>query len=263
MLFTASPTTDIDYFSTPPTSFRSRYIADMVIMKESLSSNAIIPSDDFFNQVGIKYEEAFGHDAGLQKIIQKFLGLLPAESRILDCGCGTGKPVANMIVQSGRSVHGIDLSQTMVELSRKQVPNGSFERVDMLHYAPADSFNGVAAMLSLFELTREELTSMAYKWFQWLQPNGLLLIGVVGAEDCETTPGMYDVDGQCARGIEFTFMNHKVSMTLFTKAGWNSLLEMAGFEIVHSETDIFVPPSAAVCDDEPHYFVIARKSSSV
>ena len=74
---------------------------------------------------------------------------------------------------------------------------------------------------------------------------------------------MYDMDGQCATGIPFTFMNHKVSMTLFTKAGWNALLIEAGFELIHTETDIFKPPPSTVCDDERHYFVIARKPSRV
>ena len=231
-------------------------------MKKALSSKAVIPSEEFYDQVGIQYEEAFGHDVGLHRIIQRFLELLPGDARVLDCGCGTGKPVAHMIAESGRKVNGIDLSRKMVELSSKQVPTGSFKKSNMLHYDPTDHLNGIIAMLSLFELTREEISSMAAKWFDWLQPNGSLLIGVFGAEDCDTTPEMYDPDGQCATGIPFTFMNHKVSMTLFTKAGWNALLVDAGFELVHAETDVFRPPASTVCDDEPHYFVIAQKPST-
>ena len=220
------------------------------------------PHEEFFDQLGLQYEEAFGHDAGLHKIVQRFLTLLPPNAHVLDCGCGTGKPVSHMIASTGHLVHGIDRSQTMVELSRKQVPTGTFEKVDMLHYAPSEDklFSGIVATFSLFVLTREEITIMASKWFQWLQPNGFLLIGVLGAEDVGTTrPEMYDADGECARGIEETFMNAKQLVTLFTKAGWNGLLEGAGFQIVHTEQDLFRPPKAAVCDDELHYFVIARK----
>ena len=57
----------------------------------------------------------------------------------------------------------------------------------------------------------------------------------------------------------FTFMKQKVSLGLFTKAGWVALLKDAGFEITYTETSMFMPPAAAVCDDEPQYFVIARK----
>ena len=52
-------------------------------------------------------------------------------------------------------------------------------------------------------------------------------------------------------------------MTLFTKMGWNNLLERAGFEVVYTETDVFSPPPVAVSDDEPHYFVIGRKPPTV
>lgn len=220
------------------------------------------PSTEIFNQEGLKYEEAFGHDVGLHKNVQEFLELLPVSARVLDCGCGTGKPVSHMIAASGRRVHGIDLSPTMVDLSRKQVPNGIFEKANMLSYAPYDKYDGVVASLSLFELTREELTAMAYKWFEWLRPDGLLLILVIGADDVKTSPEMWDADGQCARKIGWTFMNRTVYITLFTKAGWNSLLKEAGFNITHTETDRFVP-AAEGCDVEPHYFVVARKPSSI
>ena len=234
-------------------------------MKKALTSGAIIPSEDWYNEIGIQYEEAFGHDEGLHRAVQEFLKLLPEDAQVLDCGCGTGKPVASKIVESDRKVKGIDLSQTMVELSRKQVPTGSFERVNMLHFTPPEgTFHGVIAMLSLFELSRQEITIMAHKWFHWLCPGGYLLIGVFGAEDCgRTIPDMYDADGQCAAGIPFTFMNAQVSMTLFTKAGWRALLENAGFKVVHTVTDVFTPPAAAVCDPEPHYFITSQKPSSV
>ena len=114
-------------------------------------------------------------------------------------------------------------------------------------------------MLSLFALSRAEITTMAQKWSQWIQPGGYLLIGTVAAEDCEIKPERWDADGECASRIEFTFMAQKVLITLFTKAGWKMLLEGVGFEIVFTETDFFRPPPEAQSDDELHYFVIARK----
>ena len=226
-------------------------------------SNANITSKEFFDQAGIQYEEAFGHDPGLQRVVERFIGLLSDHARVLDCGCGTGKPVAKMIAESGRQVHGIDLSQTMVELSSKQVPTGSFEKANMLDYTPAERMDGVIASLSMFELTREQITSMAQKWFLWLRPNGYLLICMFGADDFKTPLERYDSDGLFARDIPFTFMNHQVFMNLFTKAGWNNMLKEEGFDVVYTETDIFTPPQAAVSDDEPHYFIIARRPSDL
>ena len=218
-------------------------------------------SEDLFNDLGKSYEDVFSHDVGLHRAVTRFLDYLRPDARVLDCGSGTGKPVSQMIANTGRSVHGIDLSHKMVDLSRKQVPQGTFELCNMLEYSPpAASFGGITATLSLFELSRAELTAMAGKWFRWIQPGGFLLICVIGAEDCEAVRSeMYDADGECASGIEFTFMARTVYLTLFTKAGWNRLLEGVGFEIVHTETDLFRPPPDANSDEEMHYFVFAKK----
>ncbi|MCJ1463936.1 hypothetical protein MMC07_002545 [Pseudocyphellaria aurata] len=224
--------------------------------KLSASENA-----EFYSNLGMQYESFYGHDAVHHGIISRFLDLLPASNaRVLDCGCGTGKPVSHMIAARGHHLCGIDASQTMIDLCRKRVPTGSFECVNMLKYeAPANNFDGIVVSLSLFDLEREELTSMVSKWFRWLQPSGLLLLVVLGSEGCETTPEMYDSDGECARGILARFMNRTVSITLFTKQGWNNLVTKAGFEIVCTEEVPFVPSVEAGSDSELRYHVIARK----
>lgn len=168
-----------------------------------------------------------------------------------------------MIAARGHRACGIDVSQTMIDLSRKQVPTGSFERVSMLEYeAPTEGFHGIVVSLALFELEREEIASMAPRWFQWLQPRGLLLMVVNGAEDCETTPEMYDSDGECARAIPAKFMNRNITTTLFTKQGWKNLVTQVGFEIVFTDTKVFVPPAEAGSKDEPRYYVIAQKPAT-
>ena len=129
----------------------------------------------------------------------------------------------------------------------------------MLEFAPAKPFDGIIAVFSLFDLSREEITGMAAKWSQWLVPGGLILIGTFGTEDCATAPEMFDEDGKCARGIPFTFMGQKTSMTLFTKPGWRQLLEEDNLHTVHDSTDIFTPPVEARSDTEHHYYVIAQK----
>lgn len=229
-------------------------------MEKSQPSQPMNSDEQFWTDLGIKYEAAFGHDTGLLSVVQKYLNMLPTSALVLDCGSGTGKPVAKAIAESGRQVHGIDMSSGMVSLSRKAVPSGTFEVANMLDYAPTVSYDGAVASLSIFELTRQELTTMAHKWCQWLKPGGLLLISTFDAEDCaQAKAENYDADGKCANKVEWKFMSNKVLITLFTKAGWKVLLEKAGFELVHTEKDLFSVPADADCDPEPRYYIIAKR----
>ena len=232
-------------------------------MEKSQSSQTMNSDEQFWTDLGMKYEAAFGHDVGLHNVIQRYLNMLPTSALVMDCGSGTGKPVAKAIAESGRHVHGIDMSPGMVSLSRKAVPSGSFEVANMLDYTPTVSYDGAVASLSIFELTRQEIDTMAHKWCQWLKPGGLLLINTFGAEDCaQAKAENYDADGECTNKVEWKFMSNNVLITLFTKAGWKVLLEKAGFGIVHTEEDQFTPPAAADCDPEPRYYIIAKKISS-
>ncbi|KAF7862937.1 uncharacterized protein EAF02_010486 [Botrytis sinoallii] len=226
-----------------------------------------IPSVEYYDHLARTYEGAFSHDIGLREFIERTLLELPHNAKVLDVGCGTGKPVSYTMAAHGHNVHGLDLSGAMVDLSMKCVPTGSFTQAHMLDYTPqfqnnTPDFDVIFTIFSLFCLSREDMMTMASKMFNWLKPNGLLCIGTICAEDFKTTPSMYDADGLCATNVEMTFMGSKCSsMTAFTKQGWKSVIEAAGFEIIHTKSDLFTPrPSADIAsDDEMHYYIMARK----
>jgi 2-polyprenyl-3-methyl-5-hydroxy-6-metoxy-1,4-benzoquinol methylase len=168
---------------------------------------------------------------------------------------------------NGHRVHGIDLSPAMIELCRRQVPNGRFEAANMLEYNPTEIIDAdiIFTIFSLFCLGgRKETALMASKLYKWLKPNGILCLGTICAEDLRTTPEMYDIDGFCANDVTMTFMGSETLMTAFTKEGWKQVLREAGFEIFYTQIDLFVPrrtPDIA-SDHEMHYFIMARKVSS-
>jgi cyclopropane fatty-acyl-phospholipid synthase-like methyltransferase len=181
---------------------------------------------------------------------------------VLDIGCGTGKPTSSMIAANGRNLHGIDLSPVMVELSRKNVPLGAFEVADMLHFNPKEKFDAAFMNFSMFDVTRDQMSTVASKWREWISENGFLFIGTMVAEDFRTKPEMFDADGMCVHGVAKQFMGKTIANSYYTKEGWKQLLLEGGFEIVETEADLFQPPAEAMCDDEPHYFITARKVSS-
>ena len=221
--------------------------------------DAFTPTAEFYDSMGAEYENAFGHDAGLHDFIQKALTFFPSRSKVLDVGCGTGTPVSATLAAHGHKVIGIDIAPTMVDLSRRAVPGGVFEVVNMLEYVPKEKMNVVLNILSLFLLSRKEMEVMSRKWAEWLLPDGILCICTMAAEDCKPTKEMYDEDGICASGIPFLFMGQNVILTSMTREGWKNMLEGARFEVVHTELHVFEPPAEANSDPEAHYFILARK----
>ncbi|KAJ6256891.1 hypothetical protein Dda_8761 [Drechslerella dactyloides] len=218
---------------------------------------------EWYSSLGPKYETTFGHDPGLLRFLDNILARLPPQANILDVGCGTGKPVASTLVNAGHSVTGIDVSDVMIGLSQKAVPGGQFHVADMRTYDPPNDlrFDAVLNILSLFSLKRAEIENTAIRWNRWLPVGGILCIGTVAAEDChpETKGQGYDEDKCCARDIGFRFMGADIKIDLMTRLGWEKLLGEAGFEIIETMNDLFVPAKESDCDEENHYFILAKK----
>lgn len=241
---------------------KRRSISNLPAMAATLPAEQNLPSltADFYDMLGANYESAFGHDEGLAKFIQKALSFFKPSSKVLDVGCGTGTPVASTIAQHGHEVTGIDIAPSMVELSRKAVPNGKFEVANMLEYNLKERVDVVLNILSLFMLSREDLElSMSRKWTDWLVSGGLLCIATIPLDSCNISKDLYDEDGLCARKIPAHFMGQGFEVAHMSKKFWEQLLEKAGFEILHTEDDMFVPPAESKSESEMHFFIIARK----
>lgn len=225
----------------------------------------INPEADFYDNLGTRYEQSFGHDEGLISFVTESLRLLPTshDTAVLDIGSGTGIPTSRLVVSSGRKLHGIDFSPVMIELSKRQVPGGTFELINMLEFSPETpfQFQGALVIFSLFHLSRGEMNIAAGKWSQWIAPGGYIFIGTMLAEDFPTEPWMFDDDGECARGIEHTFMGKRIGNLLYTRNGWVNLLRKVRFEVVKTDMVPFQGPSEAECDLEPHYYITVRKTA--
>ncbi len=82
---------------------------------------------------------AFIHDEGFtgfarkaaRAILQLFRQSGIQEGLIVDLGCGSGV-WASILASEGYRVHGVDLSQAMIDLARKRVPEASFETCSFL-----------------------------------------------------------------------------------------------------------------------------------
>lgn len=81
-------------------------------MEQSSSSDLkMSTSADAEFELGLRYKRFYGHDPAQHETIRRFLDLLPAsDARVLDLGCGTGKPVSHMVAARGHRAYGIDIA---------------------------------------------------------------------------------------------------------------------------------------------------------
>lgn len=186
-----------------------------------------------FDAIGERYDDAFPHKEGQLAAGGWLAAELPANSRILDIGCGTGLPTARQLVDSGHQVTGIDLSAEMIRIAKTEVAEADFRVLDMadLESAGFAPFDGVAAFFSLLMLPRSEIPVALRMVHGQLRPGGLLALSMVEA----------DVD-DCS----IPFLGNNIRVSGYLRDELRPLVEDAGFEILGEDSYAFAPASADV-----------------
>ena len=142
------------------------------------------------------------------------LELIPPGSHVLELGCGAGIPMTAALAE-GRTVTGVDISATQLDMARRNVPGATFIQADMttLAFEPA-SFDAVLAFYSLVHVPRDEHAELLARIRGWLRPGGLFLASMgVGDE-----PGDVEADWL---GVEmyFSHFGAKANRRLVERAG--------------------------------------------
>ncbi|AZQ40841.1 class I SAM-dependent methyltransferase [Streptomyces cyaneochromogenes] len=189
-----------------------------------------------FDAIGDRYDEAFPHKEGQVASAEWLIRSLPGEARVLDMGCGTGIPTALQLTEAGLRVVGVDLSEAMVALARKNVPNGVFHQADIADLRPGGSrdlgrFDAVTAFFSLLMLPRAEIPLALRTVHHLLPPNGLFALSMVEA----------DVDD-----FSIPFIGSTIRVSGYLRDELREVVEAAGFEIVDESLYTYAPSSADV-----------------
>lgn len=100
--------------------------------------------------------------------IMEFAKLLDPGAKVLDLGCGPGNVAKHLYREKAVSITGVDLSDEMVDMARKNVP-GTFFTQDIrnIDFFP-ESFTAVVLSFCLVHLSYEEATQLLAKAAGWL-----------------------------------------------------------------------------------------------
>ncbi len=149
--------------------------------------------------------------------LEKFASLLPQNAHVLELGCGAGIPTAKFLTERGIKVTGIDLSDTMLNLARKNVTDGKFIKMDMNDLKfDENSFDGIISVYALFHVPKGDHFRIFKKAYELLKPGGILMINS-GVSESEGRSNFF--------GVPMFWSNNSPKKTL-------SLVKDAGFSII-------------------------------
>ncbi len=126
-----------------------------------------------YDQSAVAYHESRRREAGSE--LDAIFEVLDDGAAVLDIGCGAGVPVARALAERF-SVTGVDISDSMIELARANVPVGKFIRANIMsvEFAPS-TFDAATAFYSIFHIPRREHPVLFRRIYGWLKPGGYLL----------------------------------------------------------------------------------------
>jgi len=131
-----------------------------------------------YNQIAEDWNQDHLKDDWFLVGINKYLSLFKPGALLLDIGCAGGLKVDYMI-KRGFKVVGVDFSEKMIEIAKRDVPEGEFytlglEDVDQLK----GEFDGISLMAVLLHVPKQDVPKRLIKIVEKLKKGGYLYISV-------------------------------------------------------------------------------------
>jgi SAM-dependent methyltransferase len=199
-----------------------------------------------FDNIGERYDQAFPHKEGQVAAGEWLIGQLRSGARILDAGCGTGLPTARRLLDAGFTVTGVDISEVMLTLARRNVPEADLRRLDLTEVGPElGRFDAVVAFFSLLMMPRAEIPDALARLREVLVPGGLMMLGMVEA----------DVDD-----VPIDFLGMPVRVTGYPRDELAHVVASAGFEVLQA-SDLSYAPASTQAPPEVQLFLYCRRAA--
>ncbi|KAA1250631.1 methyltransferase domain-containing protein [Mycobacterium simiae] len=166
-----------------------------------------------------QHAASWSHDRRdlLEKIwLDRLLNLLPANSQVLDLGCGTGVPIAHYLIDRGCRVTGVDASTAMIARCVSRFPTHEWHVADIRNLALNRKFDAILAWDSFFHLPQADQRRMFAAFQQHAAPGAALMF----------------TSGTSAGELIGTYQGEPLYHASLDAAEYRALLHGNGFEVV-------------------------------
>ncbi|WP_030234398.1 MULTISPECIES: class I SAM-dependent DNA methyltransferase [unclassified Streptomyces] len=201
----------------------------------------------FYDAVAEDYDAHFGDHLAARPLdrglMDGFAGLVGEGGEVADLGCGTGRVTA-YLASRGLSVFGLDLSESMLAIARRENPGLRFEQGSMLDLdVPDGSLDGVVSWYSTIHTPEDRLPAVFAELARVLRSGGHLLLAFQTGDE----PRRYEE--AFGHQVALDFRRHRPERI-------TPLLAAAGFAL---RARTVREPDEALGEPTAQAFLVARK----
>jgi len=128
-----------------------------------------------YDKIADWFHQNRGQDLMEKAYLDFVLANIPQDGKILDLGCGTGKPILAYLLSLGRTVVAVDASKEILKLAAQNFPDQAFILQDMRDLDLPEKFDAIIAWHSFFHLPAIDQPLMFPIFKQYLNPGGILV----------------------------------------------------------------------------------------
>lgn len=180
-----------------------------------------------YDKIAEAWHKDHQEDTWWKSGIDRFISYLKPGNSVLDVGCGGGTQ-SQYLLAKGLAVTGIDFSETMISIAKREVPAGKFFVCDLynLDVLPGE-FDAVFAQAVLLHIPKKDISLTMEKLVTKIRPGGYLYVTVKKRESDENEEVILQ-ENEYRRSFERFF-------SYFLVPEVQQFVQQAGLQSIHSE----------------------------